>query len=216
MKLADLQRAAELQQALARLDEMAAGSATLTIDGVGVPPIMLNADELAAFLDWKREQITAELRRLGVETGDGNTAGGRGQRPGVARNQATAGATPPPATRPRPAPLPAPAPPKTKRLTPAQATAEARRRILGPIERELRANGGYLDDEAQIGRDLAAMAEKRVGDIAELARELMRGPPPPAACTSCGAPANTVIDGRNYCAKHAKTASRPAAPELAA
>lgn len=212
MKLADLQLAIDLQHALARLDELNAGAATLAIDGVAA--ITLDADEIAAFLDWRRLQLHRQLRELGVD-------------PEIAAE------APPPtqAARQRPrrpdraarlaqravrAPAARAASPKAKPMTLPQATAEARRRILEPIEAELRKNGGYLDDPSLIASDLAAMAERRAGDIAELARELMRGPQPPKPCCLCAAPANTIIAGLDYCNKHAKTARRPTMPELAA
>lgn len=222
MKAADLQLAMGLTVDLQKLANLYAGSAVLAIDGQ--EPVNLDSGELADFLDWRRQRICRRLRALGVDPGGEDAPDEPAPVPAAVSqprqpDRAAAGAAAPsPATpaRPRRRAAGPTAKPPAKQMSLAQATTEARRRILGPIEAELRRNGGYLDDPATIANDLAAMAEKRAGDIAQLAQELMRGPPPLKSCCRCDRPANTIIDGRDYCATHAKTAARPGMPELAA
>lgn len=213
MKLADLQLAMELQQRLKALDDVPAAEATLSVAGQA---FALSADDVADFCDWRRRRIAAALRLLGVDTEDGQPAEAAMPQPAAPMPAAE----PAPARRPaakvqkRTAPAAAGEPAK-KRLSLEQARAEARRRILGPIEAQLRKNGGYLDDPGLLDRDLAVMAEKRAGDIEAMAQELLRGPRI-TPCCRCDLPSNTVIAGQPYCGKHAKTAPRLGLPEPAA
>jgi hypothetical protein len=206
MRLADLDRVTDLAGQLRRLDEFA-GPATLAI---GDMSLELGADETADFVEWKRGRIQREMRRLGV---DNEIPEGR---PGRTSRAAPPARIAPAKTAARPkrraaitdiAAAPAPAP-----LSREAALAEARRRILGPFEEELRKSGGYLTDPVELALDLEIMAEKRQHDIEALAQELMR-PKTVAPCAECAAPSTTIIAGTPYCKDHAAAARRPALPD---
>lgn len=62
MNLADIKLAAQLAEQIEALDDLAGGAGTLAIDGRA--PILLSADDIADFVEWKRQRLQAELQRL--------------------------------------------------------------------------------------------------------------------------------------------------------
>lgn len=64
MKLADLDRVSKLRDALIRMEQWPQGSLELILDGKKLP---FGRHDMLAFVRWRRQEIAAELRALGVE-----------------------------------------------------------------------------------------------------------------------------------------------------
>lgn len=194
MKLEDLLAKAEqaktLQTDLARLDAMPAADATLTI---GDRPLdcdarfHLTAAELAAFIDWRRQQLHRQLRALGIEPeGEGHNEAVRQREDQFSSaNQA------------------APSPPHRltgeKTLSWPEAHAEAKRRLadFDPAKNLGLSRGDAIDQLAQ-----ELMADAAAPEAAE-------------AC-HCGAEATVTIAGQPYCELHARGVPRPPRPSFMA
>lgn len=203
MKLADLQLAMELQAALTRLDDIA-GPASLIH---GNETINLSADELAAFVAWRRAALHRQLRALGVEP-DGAAAeiltgpfpaevSRHLNRPEVAAEHIAG--TIANATRP------------TSR---AEAEDLAVRQVMGSVYDDWQ--NGALDDpaapnpQAEGDRKFAELKQRRRGLIDQAVAELLRGDR--AELCHCGEAATTTIAGAPLCAAHAAAAPRPERP----
>lgn len=189
MKIEDLLAKAEqaktLQTDLARLDAMPAADATLTI---GDRPLdcdarfHLTADELAAFIDWRRQQLHRQLRALGIEP-DGdvhNEAARQREDQFASANQ------------------PAPSPPHRltggKSLTWPEAHAEAKRRHAD------------FDPSQNLGLSRADAIDQLAQELmAGAASE-------PAETCHCGEEAAVTIAGTPYCEVHSRGVPKPARP----
>jgi hypothetical protein len=223
MRLADLQLAQELSGELARLDEIAGPAELQVHDCV----LVLNADETADFVEWKRQRINAQLRALGVDIPQPSNFNGFDEIPegrsGTAREAPSTGmrdGTAAPAIQMRPPASVGVQPAAQHRVSTIEEARElARDRLLSPIFGDMRAP---LSDDPQILRqwreDVDRYEERRRPDIEALAQQMLR-PPPAHRCelridgAPCGEPATTLVAGEHYCTAHAKTLPRPAAPE---
>lgn len=204
MKLADLQLAMELQGALARLDEIAGPGAF----ELGDRRLEFTADEIAAFVDWRRADLHRQLRQLGVEP-EGAPAPEPLMPDGAAtarlvHTQEVAGVSPAPAT-------------STGQLSRAEALEEARRRVMGRIYDEWQA--GQLDDPGEAdpraagNLKFAELCERRQGLIDDLAAQLM-APPVVTRCEwhRCQENATTIVAGVALCEAHAAQTPRAEQP----
>lgn len=216
MKLADLDLAQDLAAELRRLDEIAGPAELQFRDTGGV--IVLEADEVAEFVAWKRGTLYRRLAELGVEipgvpqTIEFEPAAGPPPLTDHPRSGFGAGAINPPQTervaedRRQPA-----MPPHPTEM--AAAREVARERVLGPVMKAYGRPQSSDPDiirewEASVGADLAHLAERRRDEIEGLAQELVRGPMPRPGCAwaDCPLEATTVVGGRHYCSPHAGAA----------
>lgn len=206
MRLADVELALDLKRQLAELEEWHGPAALRLADR----DIELDADAVAAYVDYRRSQIERELYRLGIDTKfsrepERPPAHAEDDRAPAAAAEVEVGGDAV-AVHHRVPPI----------LSHAEARERATRNVMGAAWDDWKAgrydDPGAIDPAAAGDAKFWEMASRRSLQIDAVYAAMLDGEPV-RACEHCPMPATSVVAGHHLCDEHARTTRRLPLPQ---